>query len=92
MNPQTKEFLLSEFIGETVRVQQSSCRDYQGLEGKILDETKNTFLLQARTSRKRIPKQGSTFYFPERKVEVQGSQLVCRPEDRTKLLGRKLRN
>ncbi|MBU1197487.1 ribonuclease P protein subunit [Candidatus Micrarchaeota archaeon] len=91
MDPNVKAFLLSEFIGEMVRVQTSSCRDLQGVEGLILDETKYTFLLHTSKKRKRVPKAGNTFYFPERKVEAKGSLLLYRPEDRTKLLGRRLR-
>ncbi len=86
-----KEFVLGEFIGQTVRVNKSVRKDMQSLEGQILDETQNTFLVETKKGRKVIPKAGSAFYFPESGVEVPGGLIRVRPEDRTKVLGKKLR-
>ena len=89
MDSKEKEFLLSELIGEKVRIAKSSSKELQGLEGRIVDETRNTFLIETRKGRKRIPKAGNWFAF--RLASVDGSLLVCRPEDRTKSLARKLK-
>ncbi|MGB9577505.1 MAG: ribonuclease P protein subunit, partial [Candidatus Norongarragalinales archaeon] len=43
---QAPRFLLEEIIGKEVRVARSSCKDLAGTQGRILDETKNTLLLQ----------------------------------------------
>ncbi len=84
-------FLLFELIGKKVKVSKSPNKDLQELEGKILFETKNTFLVQLDGGeRKLIPKKGNWFFFPEADVEVKGSLIEVRPEDRTKRLYKKL--
>ncbi|MCX6767486.1 MAG: ribonuclease P protein subunit [Candidatus Micrarchaeota archaeon] len=80
---------LGEFIGKKVRVAASSCKGVQGIEGTVLDETANTFVLETRRGRKRILKKGSVFLFEGE--EVPGSLLIHRPEDRTKKLARLMR-
>jgi ribonuclease P protein subunit POP4 len=80
---------LEEIIGKEVRVARSSCKDLAGTQGRILDETKNTLLLQTEKGRKRIPKSCCDFFFVEEGVEVPGKTFAVRPEDRTKKLFRK---
>ena len=89
MDSKSKEFLLGELIGEQVKIEKSSSKGLQGIEGRITDETRNTFLIETRKGRKRIAKQGNFFAF--RLATIDGSLLVCRPEDRTKVLARKLK-
>jgi ribonuclease P protein subunit POP4 len=83
-------FLLEELIGLEVIVQKASSKALQGLEGRILDESKNTFLLETSRGRKRIPKATCTFLFIPQNKEVDGKLLVARPEDRTKKLSKEL--
>ncbi|MBI5229160.1 ribonuclease P protein subunit, partial [Candidatus Micrarchaeota archaeon] len=87
---ESREFLLGELIGKKVLVEKSSCKDMQGIDGLILDETQNTFLLEAKSGRKIVPKTGCTFFFPESGIRVEGKLLICRPEERTKKLGKNL--
>ena len=82
------EFLAGEFIGLKVKVVRSSGKDFQGLEGRIIDETKNTFVLKTSKGIKTIPKNGCLLFFPESGVKADGSILVSRPEDRTKKIVR----
>ena len=89
MDSKEKEFLLSELIGEEVRIARASSKGLQGFEGRIVDETRNTFLIEGAKGRKVVPKEGNWFAFG--KVTVQGKLLVCRPEDRTKVLAKKLK-
>ena len=85
--PQGKtRFLLGELIGARVAVCRSSCRDLVGLEGRIEDETLNTFVLHTGKGLKRVPKRSCTFAFPDAGVEVDGSILAVRSEERTKRL------
>ncbi|MEW5955326.1 MAG: ribonuclease P protein subunit [Candidatus Micrarchaeota archaeon] len=79
-----RDALAGELIGLRVKVAASSCKDLLGIEGKIVDETRNTFLVQTSTGAKRVPKAACDFLFPEAGFTAAGRELACRPEDRTK--------
>ncbi|MFH0836279.1 MAG: ribonuclease P protein subunit [Candidatus Micrarchaeota archaeon] len=81
---QPDEFFLGELIGEKTRVASSSCKDSQGIEGTVQDESLNSFLVETEDGVKRIPKKGSVFAFGG--FEIPGDVLIIRPEDRTKKL------
>ncbi len=85
-----KRFLLGELIGEETRISFSSDKSLDGLVGKIVDETLNTFVLHTGKGLRTIPKVSCTFSFPDAGVEVSGRLLLQRPEDRTKKLFGKL--
>ncbi|NUN11339.1 ribonuclease P protein subunit [Candidatus Micrarchaeota archaeon] len=85
-------FLLDEFIGEKLEIEHSSSKGMQGLEGIVLDETTNSFLIETKKGRKRIPKKGNIFKFPEHGLNVYGSAIIMRPEDRSKKLYKKIRD
>ena len=73
-------------IGLKVKVVQSSNPHYL-IEGKIIDETKNTLLFKIDNKEKRIPKRNSVFKFhllDDGAVEVNGKLLLGRPEERIK--------
>ena len=72
-----------EYIGSMLEVVHSSNSTLQGLRGKVLDETKYTFLLQVDGKEKRIMKKGNTFHINGK--EIQGSLIMKRPEERLKL-------
>lgn len=75
-----------EYIGKTLEIVQSSNQSLTGLRGKILDETKHTFLIetnQTEKPEKRIMKKGNTFHINGK--EVQGNLITKRPEERLKL-------
>ncbi|MBS7655369.1 ribonuclease P protein subunit [Candidatus Bathyarchaeota archaeon] len=77
-----------ELIGLKVKI--SCCKNLQlnGLEGLIIDETKNTLCIQTNGKIKLIPKDISIFhiFLPNGKiVEVNGKILVGRPENRLKM-------
>ncbi len=76
--------LAKEFIGEKVRVADSSCKDLLGIEGTITDESLNTFTVSTAKGPKKIPKKNTAFFFEGLKVTVPGNEIQCRPEDRTK--------
>lgn len=82
------EFLAGELVGERAKVEESSDKGFQGLEGKIVDETRNTFVFETRKGRKTVPKKECVFYFPSSGVSANGELLVSRPEDRTRKLAR----
>ncbi len=73
-----------EFIGSSVEIVKSSNRQLVGLKGKIIDETKNTFMIKSEGKEPRtILKKGSTFKINESLIE--GSDILRRAEERIKL-------
>ena len=73
-----------EYIGLAVVVAGSSDPSVLGLEGTVVDETMNTFVIRGGGRDRRIQKQGARFRFPEAGAEVIGDEIQFRPEDRVK--------
>ncbi len=82
-----------EFVGLYVKVADSTHDGLIGIEGKVVDETKNTILIEQEDKiEKMIPKGVATFHFslPDGKiVEIEGKTIIARPEDRIKKKFRK---
>jgi ribonuclease P protein subunit POP4 len=76
-----------ELIGLKVNVSESSDPTQEGLKGTVIDETYNTLRIEAGGKEKVVPKKDAVFIFTlpgKAKVQVDGSLLVSRPEDRIK--------
>jgi ribonuclease P protein subunit POP4 len=74
-----------ELIGLDVEVVMATDPTQERLRGRIVDETRNTLVLEVRGDEKRIPKRGSRFRFDiQGGVEVDGDEIRFRPEDRVK--------
>ncbi len=77
-----------EFIGLRVKIADSSHVGFKGMQGKIIDETKNTIKIEDNEGNEKIiPKKVVILHFnlPDgRKVQVDGKIIVARPEDRIK--------
>ena len=74
-----------ELIGLWVIVDESTNPCLEGLSGKVVDETRNTFLLETERGERRIPKSNTSLIFtlPDgRRVKVAGSILISQPENR----------
>jgi ribonuclease P protein subunit POP4 len=74
-----------ELIGLEVRVAASSNPCQIGLSGQIVDETRNTFLLETKAKVLRFAKKNTNLIFTlpdEQKVRVYGSILISQPENR----------
>ena len=75
-------------IGLIMEVEESSNRDMEGLRGRVVDETRNTFVIETEQGvEKRIPKGGNTFIFvleDGTRARIRGDRLIARPEDRIK--------
>jgi ribonuclease P protein subunit POP4 len=86
--PITPENLVRhELIGLKVRIAKSTDPTQKGLSGTVIDESYNTFRIEAKEKEKTIPKTNTIFIFalPNGvKVEVDGKILISRPEDRIK--------
>lgn len=83
-----------ELIGLNVEIIESSHNGLVGIKGKVVDETRNTILVETSDRKESvIPKNRAIFHFqtPEgQKVEIDGKILVSRPEDRIKKKFRKI--
>ncbi len=75
-------------MGLMMEVEDSSNKDMIGLRGRVVDETRNTFVIETEQSEeKRIPKAGNVFIFSLEggvRARVRGDMLIARPEDRIK--------
>ena len=79
--------LRHELIGLNVRVARSSDPTVQSVRGKVVDETRNMLAIDQRGRRILVPKNTASFRFGLKDgtvVEVEGSRLVARPENRLK--------
>jgi RNase P/RNase MRP subunit p29 len=72
---------LEELIGTHVRVASSSNASVS-LAGTIVDETKNMLTIDTPQGRKRLIKSQHTFEI--NRVQVAGTELLGRPEERIK--------
>ena len=84
--------LRHELIGLKAIVARSSNPLLVGTSGRIVDETRNTLRLSTRKGVKVIPKGDAVFRFDlsdGSAVEVEGTRLVGRPENRMKVKGRR---
>jgi ribonuclease P protein subunit POP4 len=81
-----------ELIGLEVSVKEHSDPTLSGLTGRVVDETRNTLVIESVDGVERIvPKHGGVFVFKlgaRERVELAGSSIEGRPEDRLKRYGR----
>ena len=86
MNLTPESLARHELIGLEVNVEASSDPGQIGLSGQVVDETRNTFLLE--TGRKKVvrlakKKTSLVFTLPDgQKVRICGSVLISQPENR----------
>ena len=74
-----------ELIGLDVEVVAATDPTQERLRGRIVDETRNTLVVEVQGDEKRIPKSGSRFRFAiQGGIEVDGDEIRFRPEDRVK--------
>lgn len=85
MNLTPESLARHELIGLDVRVVASSDPGQIGLSGQVVDETRNTFLLETKRNVLRLAKRNTSLIFtlPDgQNVRVYGSILVSQPENR----------
>jgi ribonuclease P protein subunit POP4 len=79
-----KNIVINELIG--LRVEVVSCKDkaQRGIRGKVVDETKNTFIVEAKNATKRVIKETAVFKFYAGKESfiVEGKEISFRPHER----------
>ncbi|MFQ6013153.1 MAG: ribonuclease P protein component 1 [Thermoplasmata archaeon] len=84
-DPRRKDLVKHELIGLEVEVVDATDPNQRGMQGRVVDETRNTLLLEVAEREVRIPKAGATFRFAVGDgVIVPGDRLRYRAEDRLK--------
>ena len=88
-----------ELIGLDTKVVDSTNSSLNGIEGRIVDETKNMLTVETDVQEKRIPKSCSSFIFKlpsfgdkrylPLKIKVDGRLLLSQPENRIQTKFRK---
>ncbi|MSR85804.1 ribonuclease P protein component 1 [Candidatus Woesearchaeota archaeon] len=75
-----------EFIGLDVVVVDAENKTLIGIKGEIVDETKNTFVIETEHGEKSVLKKGASFQVSvqNQDIIIKGDILVGRPEDRIK--------
>ncbi len=71
-----------ELIGLTIKITDSKNKANIGLQGKVIDETKNLLVIKSKDKMKKIIKKNVTIEVNG--IEICGSKLVGRPEERLK--------
>ena len=78
--------LKDEYIGRSVKI--NNCTDPTLIhqKGEIIDETKNTFLIQTNDKIKQIAKKTAIFIIKidDKNIKIHGSKIMYRPEERVK--------
>lgn len=83
-----KNIIRHELIGLNVEIADSFNKIQIGKKGLVVDETKNLLVIETWKGTKKIQKRGTKFIFTipsGKKIKVDGSIIVKRPEERIKL-------
>lgn len=75
-----KNFLKQEFIGLPVKIIECTDKSLEGIEGIIIDETKNMLIIEADGKIKKVAKDIAKFEINGR--IINGKKIKYRPEDR----------
>ncbi len=73
-----------ELIGKEVRIAGAKNSHNIGIEGKIVDETRDTIVVLCKGKEKRLMKKNVTVIFNKERLKVEGKLLTGRPEERIK--------
>lgn len=84
-----------EFIGLTIKIEDSNHKDLIGYEGHIIDETRNTITIETGNKKEvQLIKDQIKFkaYLPDNHIVlIDGKYIVGRPQDRIKKKFKKIR-
>jgi ribonuclease P protein subunit POP4 len=74
----------AEFIGAQIKIIDATNRSLLGLEGSVLDETKNSFKIKnSNQEEKTVLKKGVVFMIDN--IIIKGDEIIKTPEERIKL-------
>jgi ribonuclease P protein subunit POP4 len=79
------DLVKGELIGLTIKIVKAKNKSLEGISGKIIDETQNTFVILHEKKRRSVLKhQIMIAQFPGPGLQVEGKLLQGKPEDRMK--------
>ncbi len=83
-NYNNRNIVLHELIGLKVEVARSRDKSRKGIKGIVVNETKNTLVIDTPSGRRVVPKLASTFKFVYGKSRfiVDGREINFRPHER----------
>ncbi len=86
MGPTAKNIVQHEIIGLKTIISKAMNKSLEGMSGTITDETQNTITIQSSDKTRTVLKKQITLMFniQGEKVEVDGTALIGRPENRIK--------
>ena len=75
-----------ELVGSQIEVVESKNKANIGIKGKIIDETRDTILIECADGAKRLIKKNITIivYQKNQKTRIEGKKLIGRSEERIK--------
>jgi len=73
-----------EIIGKEIKIVGAKNKSNVSIEGKIVDETRNTIVVLGGGKEKRLLKNNITILFKKEGLKVEGRLLAGRPEERIK--------
>jgi ribonuclease P protein subunit POP4 len=78
------EIVRGEMIGRNIVVIDAKNKSLIGIKGNVIDETKNTFVVETSYGKKTLLKQQITFetIHKGKTIRINGSALARRPEER----------
>jgi ribonuclease P protein subunit POP4 len=76
----------AEFIGAKIKIIRASNKNLEGMEGSVVDETKNTFKIKNTKNKERTVLKSSAVFMINNQ-EIKGDEILRRPEERIKLKG-----
>ena len=77
------QIIHAEWTGKHVRVATAANPSQKGMEGVVVDETRNTVIIETEKGIKRVQKHGTVFEIDGH--EVAGDEVLAAPEERIKL-------
>lgn len=78
-----KNIIHAEWIGKHATVAKATNKTLIGIEGTVVDETKNTISIETPSGVKNVQKRGTVFTIDGQ--EVPGDKVLASPEERIKL-------
>jgi len=84
MKYNNRNIVLSELIGLRARIVDSLDKKQKGITGNVIDETKNTVIMETAEGKRSFVKMISRFrfYTPDGSFEVEGKEIDFRPDER----------
>ncbi len=79
--------LRDEFLGKKIKIIASPMKHQLNVEGLVVDESKNTFVILCEGEEKKVLKKGRVFLIEG--SEIDGDKINKRPEERIKIKEKK---